>query len=161
MNLLVVLGIVLGAVAVGVGLMYVVRRVAGPDHFLQEMTHGAAIFGVVGTAFAVLLAFVMFVAFQSYTNAKDSAVAEAAALDAMFGSSRYFPSGERDELEAALVCYARSVVNVEWDAMREGDDSPVTDGWRHLTERQVAQPPPGHAGAPARATASCSPNTTL
>jgi hypothetical protein len=137
MNLLAVLGIVLAAVAASVGLMYAVRRLAGVDHFLEDTTRGAAIFGVVGTAFAVLLAFVMFVAFTSYTNAKDSAVAEAAGVDAMFGSSQYFPADERDQLQAALVCYARSVVNVEWDAMSEGDDSPVTDNWRHLVERRL------------------------
>jgi hypothetical protein len=137
MNLLAVLGIVLAAVAVSVGAMYLVRRIAKPDHFLEDMTRGAAIFGVVGTAFAVLLAFVMFVAFQSYTNAKDSAVAEAAALDSMFGSSRYFPGADRDLLEASLICYARSVVHVEWDAMKDGEDSTVTDDWRHVTEQEL------------------------
>lgn len=50
MNLPAVVGIVLAAVAVGVGLMYAVRRLARPDHF-EDTTRGSAIFAVVGTAF--------------------------------------------------------------------------------------------------------------
>lgn len=139
MNLLAVLGIVLGAVAVGVGLMYVVRRVAGPDHFLEDTTRGSAIFGVVGTAFAVLLAFVMFVAFQSYTNAKDASVAEAAAVNEMFRTSQYFHPDERDEIETSLICYGRAVIGLEWPAMADGvsESNDEVDEWRIAVEDEL------------------------
>jgi hypothetical protein len=129
-NLLVLAAVVLGAVAVGVAVMYAVRRVARTDFFLTDTTRGSAIFGVVGTAFAVLLAFVMFVAFQSYTNARDSAVSEAAAVGSMFRTARYFSPAERDEIESELICYARAVVHQEWPAMADGESSPVVDEWR-------------------------------
>jgi hypothetical protein len=139
LNLLVVLLIVLGAVAAGVLLMYVVRRVAKKDHFLEDTTRGGAIFGVVGTAFAVLLAFVMFVAFQSYTNAKDAAVAEAAGVNEMFRTAQYFHPDERNAIETNLICYARAVIHRGWPAMREGatEANEAVDEWRIAIEGEL------------------------
>jgi hypothetical protein len=130
MNLLALVAIVVGAIVVGVTLMYVVRRTAPADYFLTDTTRGSAIFGVVGTAFAVLLAFVMFVAFQSYTNARDNSTDEAAAVGSMFRTARFFRPQQRDEIQGQLVCYARGVVHQEWPLMREEESSPVVDRWR-------------------------------
>jgi Protein of unknown function (DUF4239) len=129
-NLLLVAVIVAVAVAAGVSLMYAVRRTARADYFLTDTTRGSAIFGVVGTAFAVLLAFVMFVAFQSYTNARDASTAEASAVGRMFRTAEFFDPAQRDELHAELVCYARAVVHQEWPAMADGESSSVVDQWR-------------------------------
>jgi hypothetical protein len=130
-NLLVLALIVAGAVAVGVALMYAVRRTTRKDQFLLDTTRGSAIFGVVGTAFAVLLAFVMFVAFQSFNEARDSSEAESAAVGSMFRTARFFDPAERDALQGELSCYARAVVHQEWPAMRDdGQSSPVVDEWR-------------------------------
>ena len=107
--------------------MYAVRRTARSDYFLTDTTRGSAIFGVVGTAFAVLLAFVMFVAFQSYTDARDASAEEASAVGRMFRTARFFPPAQREEVQRQLVCYARAVVDQEWPAMDDAERSPVVD----------------------------------
>ena len=62
--------IVGGAAAIAVGLMYAIRRWARVDYFFIEVERGAGVFAFLGTAFAVLLAFVVLEAFQSFNDAK-------------------------------------------------------------------------------------------
>jgi hypothetical protein len=84
---------------------------------------------MVGTGYAVLLAFVILVAFQGYNNARDGAESEAVAVTEMFRSARFFSPPDRRPLRADLSCYARAVVNEEWPAMSEGESSPVVEDW--------------------------------
>jgi len=59
---------------------------------------------MVGTAFAVLLAFVTFAAFQTYNGAKSGAQSEAVAVLDMSRTAAFFPAQQRDGLRAELVC---------------------------------------------------------
>ena len=81
MNLAVLIVVLVAAVSLTVTLMFLVRRAARIDEFLTNTTRGSAIFGMVGSAFAVLLAFV---AYQSYNNAKTGAESEAVAVLELF-----------------------------------------------------------------------------
>jgi hypothetical protein len=110
-------------------LLSAVHRRASKDTFLGDTTRGAAIYGVVGTSFAVLLAFVVFVAFQSYDHAKAGAEIEADATLEEFRSAEFFPLPTRRDLQDTLVCYGRSVVDQDWPAMRDESRSEVTDKW--------------------------------
>ena len=128
MNLGLGLVIVAGASALAVLLLALVRRrVDGP--LLLEPTRGTPMMTIVGTAFAVLLAFVTLAAFQTYNGAKRGAASEAVAVLEMSRTAALFPSAQRDELRADLVCYGRAVVRQEWPAMRRGRRSLVVDGW--------------------------------
>ena len=62
MNLWLVALIVAVGAAAAVGLMYLVRRRSKADHFFIEIERGAGIFSSFGTAFAVILAFVVLAA---------------------------------------------------------------------------------------------------
>jgi hypothetical protein len=84
---------------------------------------------VVGTSFAVLLAFVILAAFQTYSGAKAAAGSEATAVLDMARTAALFPAAQRDELRGELICYGRAVVNQEWPAMRQGLSSPAVDQW--------------------------------
>ena len=84
---------------------------------------------VVGTSFAVLLAFLMLAAFQTYNGAKTGAASEANALLDMTRTAALFPAAERDQLRSDFVCYGRAVVDEEWPAMRNGRSSPIVDDW--------------------------------
>jgi hypothetical protein len=134
-NLLVLAMIIVGAVSLAVALMLVVRRYSRTDAFLTDTTRGSAIFGMTGTAFAVLLAFVVLVAFQSYGNAKTGAEAEAVAVVEMSRTAEFFTATDRDLLQGELVCYARAVVNHGWASMRDGQSSPVVDRWVEKLKR--------------------------
>lgn len=138
MNPLLIIGIVLGAAAVGGGLMVAFRHGARPDAFRAEIIRGtAATFGFVGTAFAVLLAFVVFVGFQSYAKARDGATAEAAAVTTLFRTALFWETAERDDLQGELACYARAVVSQEWPLMEDERSSPVVDSWRDDLETTI------------------------
>jgi hypothetical protein len=128
------LAIVGAAVALAVGAMILVRRLANRDHFVNDTTRASAIFGVVGTSFAVLLAFVMFVAFQSFNDGKEAALEDAASVGALFRTARFFPAEQRDDLQGELACYGRAVVEQEWPAMADAGRSEVVDGWRVAME---------------------------
>jgi hypothetical protein len=127
--------IVVAVAAAAVGLMYVVRRQSSVDHFFIEVERGAGIFAFLGTAFAVLLAFVVLEAFQSFNDAKDGAEEEAITMVQLSRTAEFFPPAERDPLEGVSICYARAVIHDEWPAMRHGDRSPVVQEWVNRLEK--------------------------
>ena len=131
MNILLAAAILLGAVAIACLLMLAIRRLGTRDVFLADTTRGAGVYGVAGTGFAVLLAFVVLVAFEQFNDAKDGAEAESDAVIELFRDAAFFDSNDRTQMQAALVCYARAVVEQEWPAMREGngDPLPVVERW--------------------------------
>jgi amino acid transporter len=103
------------------------RRVTRP--LLAEPTRGTPMITIVGTAFAVLLAFITLAAFQTYNGAKSGAQSEAVAVLDMFKTAALFPAPQRVELRSDFVCYARAVTDQEWPAMRRGDRAPLVDAW--------------------------------
>jgi hypothetical protein len=128
MNLPLALGIVVAAAAGALLALALIRRTAdGP--LLREPARGTPMITIVGTAFAVLLAFVTLAAFQTYNGAKRGGESEAVAVLEMFRTAALFPAKQRDVLRADFVCYGRAVTEQEWPAMRTGRRSPVVDHW--------------------------------
>jgi hypothetical protein len=121
--------IVAGAAAIAVGIMYEVRRRARVDYFFIEVERGAGTFAFIGTAYAVLLAFVVLEAFQSFNDAKVGAEEEATSITQLSRTAEFFPPVERDPLEGGLICYARAVIYEEWPAMKAGTRSPIVQAW--------------------------------
>ena len=74
-------------------------------------------FGVLATAFAVLIGFIVFLAFESYDTARTGAEAEATVLAQQFATAQFLPQAAAAQLSGELICYARNVVYVEWPAM--------------------------------------------
>ena len=129
MNIWMMALIVAVVAAVAIGLMALVRRRSRVDHFFIEVERGAGIFAFIGTAFAVLLAFVVLEAFESFNDAKTGAEEEAISLVQLSRTSDFFPSAERGPVVGAVICYGRAVVHDEWPAMKEGKRSQVVQGW--------------------------------
>jgi Protein of unknown function (DUF4239) len=137
MNLLVAVGILAGAEALAVSLMLLVRRRSPVGSFFKDTEEAAGVFAVAGTAFAVLLAFVFFLAFQSYDSARKDARGEADAVTGMFRTASLFPTPARLNLQGQLVCYGRAVVDREWPDMRHDRASPVVQGWIDSLDRSL------------------------
>ena len=74
------LALLIGASVAAVLLMLAVRRYGAPDGFLRDPVPATGVFGVLGVAFAVLLAFVLFLAFEGYNRAREGASREAVAV---------------------------------------------------------------------------------
>jgi Protein of unknown function (DUF4239) len=138
MNPFVAIAIIVFAVAVTITLMLIVRRFAAPrGGFFTDSDRAAGVFGVTGTGFAVLLAFVIFLSFSSYDRAREKASVEAVAVSQLFRTARLFSPDSRRVLHGELICYARGVVHDEWKTMRHERESPVVDGWLARIEQTV------------------------
>jgi hypothetical protein len=109
--------------------MLLARRRAPVGGWFTDTDRAAGVFGVLGTFFAVVLAFVIFLAFESYVNAKDKAGQEAVAVTELSHTATQFPSPERERIHSELICYARSVVDDEWVTMREQRLSDLVEIW--------------------------------
>jgi len=127
-NVLVAALIIAGACTLTCGLLLAVHRFGGRDVLLADTTRGAGVYGVVGTSFAVLLAFVVLVAFESYNDAREGAEQEADAVEELYRNAEFFP-GARQEIQEDLLCYGRAVVAHDWPAMRDQERSSVVSHW--------------------------------
>jgi hypothetical protein len=77
-------------------------------------------FGVLGTLYAVTIAFVLSSVWQSYTTTSVDLTEEASADLGVFRSAENLPKPYSDELRAVAIRYARVVVDNEWPAMAKG-----------------------------------------
>lgn len=121
--------VVAGTSGLAVGLMLVLRRRAPEGGRFTDSDRAAGVFSVLGTGLAVLIGFAIFLAFEDYGDAQRDAEQEAGATFQQFQDARLLGAPGRSA-EIALGCYARSVVHVEWPAMRAGDGRSVqTEHW--------------------------------
>jgi hypothetical protein len=112
----------------GVVAMLVVRRFAPPGGLLSSMESADGIFSAAGAGLAVLLAFVIFAVFESYSTARSSAGQEAVAAQQLYSTAGFFPDAA-DQLRGETICYARAVIHDEWPAMQHRHESPVVQDW--------------------------------
>jgi hypothetical protein len=138
MSLLVLTAIVLGAAALSVAAMLAVRRYGAEDAVLTDSNHASAIYGVVGTAFAVILGFIMFFSFGGFSDAKHASGAEASAVSDMFHTSEYFPA-DHERVGGELICLGRAVVHQEWPAMDRNERSDVAAQWHRDVEDTIRE----------------------
>lgn len=131
------LGILIVVVAdlVAVVVMLLVRRRAPEGGYYNDTQQAGWVYSVAGTSFAVVLAFVFLLTFQSFDRARTSASTEAQATASMFHTAELFPTRARDALQGELICYARGVVSLEWPAMRRGRQAPAVEQRLHEIER--------------------------
>ena len=118
-GLLIVGGSVLLSLA-GMGLVR--RRV--PLVVLREHQDVAGfMIGVLGVAYAVLLAFMVLTVWTQYDDAKTTAAREANALTGVFRSAEGFPVPDRHRVLRLTQDYTYVVINDEWPAMDQGRES--------------------------------------
>jgi hypothetical protein len=129
------------ATAVAVLLMLAVRRFGppkgAPKGFMHDPVPPAGVFSVLGVAFAVLLAFVLFLSFEGYVRAHEGASREAVAVSQLLRTSSLFPAQQGEELRGDLECYARAVVSDEWPKMADGQESELVGHWIEEIETTV------------------------
>ena len=129
MNVVVAFLIVAAAAAAAITAMLVVRRRAPEGGYFNDGDRAAGVFGVLATGFAVLLGFVVFLAFTSYDSARAGAESEALTVTQQVETAQFFPPPVVPELTAQLVCYARSVAGVQWERMQSGTLGEQVNPW--------------------------------
>ena len=121
--------IVMVAVAAAVTTMLLVRRRAPDGGYFNDGDRAAGVFGVLATGFAVLLGFVVFLAFTSFDSARAGAEDEAMTVAQQVATAQLLPADVSEELTVELICYARSVAGVQWDRMEAGTLGEELNPW--------------------------------
>ena len=128
-NVLLALVIIVVTTALAVGAMLAVRRRAPEGSYFSDGDRAAGVFGVLATGFAVLLGFVVFLAFTSYDSARAGAESEARIVAAQLETAQLFPADVAPQLTTQLVCYARSVAGIQWKRMQSGSLGEELNPW--------------------------------
>jgi hypothetical protein len=121
--------IVLAAAAVAITCMLFVRRSAPEGSYFADGDRASGVFGVLATGFAVLIGFVVFLAFESFDTSRSGAEAEARTVAQQLETAQFMPAGSRAALSGELICYARFVVHEEWPEMRAGTLGDSLNPW--------------------------------
>jgi hypothetical protein len=121
--------IVAGVTAVAITAMLLVRRQAPAGSYFEDGDRASGVFGVLATGFAVLLGFVVFLAFESFDTSRTGAQTEAQIVREQFETAQLFPVAVRARLSGQLVCYSRSVIYQEWPEMESGTLGDKVNQW--------------------------------
>jgi hypothetical protein len=106
----------LGAVLLGLA----TRQMLAVEFRRRHNDVAAAIFAVIGTTFAVLLAFIAMLTWEHFNEAKAASYAEAGSVLDVYNVSIGFADPERTSLHDGIVGYLETVVQVEWPAQARG-----------------------------------------
>jgi hypothetical protein len=129
--------VVVVATALAIIAMLLVRRRAPAGSYFEDGDRAAGVFGVLATGFAVLLGFVVFLAFESFDTSRSGAEAEAEIITQQFETAQLFPAAVRARLSGELVCYARTVIHQEWPQMQAGTLGDTVNPWGIATFRTL------------------------
>jgi hypothetical protein len=100
-------------VAAAITIKLLVRRRAPMGGWFTDSPRSAGTLSVIGTMFAVILAFVIFLALQSYQRARQASSEEAIAISELHSVAAVFEPPTRDHLQGGLVCEERSSERVQ------------------------------------------------
>ncbi len=117
------------ATAVAVAALLLVRRRAPDGGYFADGDRAAGFFGVLATSIAILIGFVVFLAFESFDQSRSGAENEARAVVQQFETAQFLPARVRPDLSGELVCYARYVVEQEWPRMEDGEGGDSINPW--------------------------------
>jgi hypothetical protein len=133
-------GMVLLGMALAVIGLLTARRLLPLDTLALHHDITGAWFQVVGTLYAVLLAFIVITVWQRYEGLTSTVELEAANVLELFRDTREYPPELHESLAAALHAYVTAVIGDEWDAMSRGAESATAQtAFEHLwhTYRQL------------------------
>ena len=129
------MNVVLGALilvvvtAATVTTMLVVRRRAPTGSYFSDGDRASGVFGVLATGFALVLGFMIFLAFDTYDGSRAGAESEANIVAQQVQTAQFLPADVTAELTGELVCYGRSVAGAEWDAVDAGTLADGINPW--------------------------------
>ena len=119
-----VLFVVLPMFLFSLGLV-LVRARYGWEALTANNEEGGVIFAVIGTIYAIFLAFLVVLSWQNLGDADKTVSDESATLQALYRDTLGFNDQVRPVLRTQLQDYTRSVIDDEWPAMARGEESPV------------------------------------
>jgi uncharacterized integral membrane protein len=122
--LLIILFVVVGLSLLG---LWTVRRFFSHEILKAHNDVAGFMFATLGVVYAVLLAFVVIIVWESYERTNADVSAEANCMMMMYRGSEIFPDPEKKHLRSLLRDYANVVIEKEWKSLARGESSPETD----------------------------------
>lgn len=129
-----VLGFLWVAVIVGVsvGGLVIFRKAVSHTRLENANAVSGTVFQLAGVLYAVLVAFVVVVVWEQFTEAEDASGQEATAVADLLRDSAALPAESRAAIEQSLLAYTRTVVDDEFPAMHRGE--PVVEQSEELSD---------------------------
>ena len=123
------LGIVLVSTATAVAGLALTRALIPPQILRETNDVAGNYLQTIGTIYAVLLAFVVFVVWTQFNDARTYVEREASEVMDLFRTATGLPADRRAQVHAGLARYVARVLDSEWYAMSHtrGDGGPVFD----------------------------------
>ncbi|MGH3713757.1 MAG: DUF4239 domain-containing protein [Micromonosporaceae bacterium] len=116
--------VTVAAIAVTGVLLAMARRMIPGDAKQAHHDVIIAVHQMVGMLYAILLAFVVIIVWETASKADDDTQVEANKLSQIYFTARGLPEPQRSQLTGLARQYASTVVDEEWPAMRRGQTSP-------------------------------------
>jgi len=116
--------IVAFSIVLSIAGLLIVRRLIPHNRLKVHNDVATAIFGTLGMAYTVLLAFVVVIVWQSFDRSSMNAEREANCLVDLYRDSECFYEPVKKEVRALVKEYAQSVVDEEWKVLAKGEESP-------------------------------------
>ena len=117
---------VVGSMLVSVVGLLIVRRFVNLDYLKKHLDIASYFFLMIGTLYAVLIAFAIFVVWTQFQDAGTNLEREVNAVGDLSRMSAGLPEPEHSKVRSALLEYIHAVLEDEFPAMAEGRDSPRT-----------------------------------
>lgn len=119
---------VVAPIAAAIGFLFLLRLVWQPSkRRTQNDTIGPSV-GVIGTTYAVILAFMLSGVWSTFQAAQTTAEQEANCLVNVFRFAQGLPADERDRVQHMARDYVDVMINDEWKAMEHEGTS--QEGWK-------------------------------
>jgi hypothetical protein len=125
------------AVSLACTMKLIVRRIAPDGVYIMDADRASTVFGFLGTALSILLAFVIFLSLETYNGAKSDSLQEADSVLEQFEIAGLLAPADRANVQGQLMCYARGVISDEWPQMQKGKRSAMVDAWVHTIETTI------------------------
>lgn len=125
MSQIAALVVAMAAIAASVAGLIVVRRRFETSVFRGDHDVAGAILGVIGTLYAVLVAFTVVIVWTHFTDARAAADMEADKLGDLARLAGGLEAGRSQRVQALLRGYGTAVIQDEWPAMAQRRSSPV------------------------------------
>jgi hypothetical protein len=136
---IILVGLILGITLIAV---QIVRRFVPSTQEGFDAEVSSQVLGVVASLFGLLLAFVVVIEFQAFTDASANVGLEADNVAAVARDSRAFDKSGGSRVRAAVGEYVRAVVDDEWPRMKDGQESaPAWSGLNHVFDAMQTYEP--------------------
>jgi len=116
--------VILTAIVLALGFLVLVNRFWPLEHRRHHNDTIGWQIGVLGTTYAVIIAFMLYAVWSNLQRAEENADIEAQSLVNLFRSAEGLPAPQRDAIRKVCVNYADIMVNEEWPAMERQALSP-------------------------------------